>query len=303
MLRDNQTSAVSVSQLAYAGLFVSDRPAWMQFLEDLLGLRCVLETPGFSQFRLDDRAQRLLLIPQEADNLAFMGWETADREAMEAIAAQAEIAGAFVSTGTEGEAGMRGVREFIWFVDPDGVRIEVFHGASVTSQPFVSPLGVNFVAGALGFGHAALRVKDREASVLFYQRVLGCRLSDHIIWELNGIERHLTFLHVNPRHHSLALLDGLPDELDLAVCPVLHLMIQVSSLDEVGYAHDRVQSSGLWHSSIGKHTNDRTISFYVRTPSGFSIEYGYGGRELSLDQAEPVVVYDKTELWGHVRPT
>ena len=30
--------------------------------------------------------------------------------------------------------------------------------------------------------------------------------------------------------------------------------------------------------TLGTHTNDRMTSFYVRTPSGFEIEYGFGGR-------------------------
>ena len=29
--------------------------------------------------------------------------------------------------------------------------------------------------------------------------------------------------------------------------------------------------------SLGRHTNDLMTSFYVRTPSGFEIEYGTGG--------------------------
>ena len=29
--------------------------------------------------------------------------------------------------------------------------------------------------------------------------------------------------------------------------------------------------------TLGRHTNDQMISFYLTTPSGFHIEYGYGG--------------------------
>jgi 3,4-dihydroxy-9,10-secoandrosta-1,3,5(10)-triene-9,17-dione 4,5-dioxygenase len=30
--------------------------------------------------------------------------------------------------------------------------------------------------------------------------------------------------------------------------------------------------------TLGTHTDDRMTSFYLRTPSGFEIEYGCGGR-------------------------
>jgi hypothetical protein len=32
--------------------------------------------------------------------------------------------------------------------------------------------------------------------------------------------------------------------------------------------------------NLGKHTNDHMVSFYLRTPSGFNVEYGWGAREM-----------------------
>ena len=28
--------------------------------------------------------------------------------------------------------------------------------------------------------------------------------------------------------------------------------------------------------TLGRHTNDRMVSFYVRTPAGFEVEFGFG---------------------------
>ena len=39
--------------------------------------------------------------------------------------------------------------------------------------------------------------------------------------------------------------------------------------------------------SLGRHTNDEMISFYLRTPSGFDIEYGFGGKTVDADRSEP----------------
>jgi extradiol dioxygenase len=43
-------------------------------------------------------------------------------------------------------------------------------------------------------------------------------------------------------------------------------------------------------------------SFYVRTPSGFEIEYGTGGRRIDDDDAWTVDAYDAGSLWGHKQP-
>ena len=53
--------------------------------------------------------------------------------------------------------------------------------------------------------------------------------------------------------------------------------------------------------SLGRHTNDMMTSFYVRTPSGFEIEYGTGG--LLVDEENwKVETYDATSFWGHRPP-
>jgi biphenyl-2,3-diol 1,2-dioxygenase len=48
-----------------------------------------------------------------------------------------------------------------------------------------------------------------------------------------GVPVELTFLHCNPRHHTLALVPAsMPKRLN-------HFMLQVDSMDDVGLAHDR----------------------------------------------------------------
>ncbi len=50
--------------------------------------------------------------------------------------------------------------------------------------------------------------------------------------------------------------------------------------------------------SLGQHSNDRMTSFYMTTPSGFSMEYGWGG--LLVDDAVwRVKHHSTTKLWGH----
>ena len=42
-------------------------------------------------------------------------------------------------------------------------------------------------------------------------------------------------------------------------------------------------------------------SFYARTPSGFMVEYGWGGRDIAPDAWQPVELRDGPSLWGHER--
>jgi 3,4-dihydroxy-9,10-secoandrosta-1,3,5(10)-triene-9,17-dione 4,5-dioxygenase len=49
---------------------------------------------------------------------------------------------------------------------------------------------------------------------------------------------------------------------------------------------------------LGKHTNDHMVSFYLRTPFGFKVEYGRGAREVN-DATRQVQVHHTGSIWGH----
>ena len=49
--------------------------------------------------------------------------------------------------------------------------------------------------------------------------------------------------------------------------------------------------------TLGRHPNDRMVSFYVRSPSGFEIEYGWGALEVGEEWT--VTQYDAVSVWGH----
>jgi extradiol dioxygenase len=81
-----------------------------------------------------------------------------------------------------------------------------------------------------------------------------------------------------------------------------HLMLEVGSIDDVGTGLDIVNERSIpLAMSLGRHTNDHMTSFYVRTPSGFEIEYGTGG--LLIDDATwEVATLDAQSTWGHKPP-
>jgi len=68
----------------------------------------------------------------------------------------------------------------------------------------------------------------------------------------------------------------------------------------VGYALDRARDNGIPVTmGLGKHTNDRMISFYVRSPGGFEVEFGYDG--VAIDEHWRITRHTSASSWGHRR--
>ena len=53
--------------------------------------------------------------------------------------------------------------------------------------------------------------------------------------------------------------------------------------------------------TLGRHTNDLMTSFYMRTPSNFMFEYGWGGRNIDPASWQPFECDWGPSLWGHDR--
>jgi extradiol dioxygenase len=151
-----------------------------------------------------------------------------------------------------------------------------------------------FVTGEQGLGHIVVIVPDRQQAERFLTEVLGFRVSDSVESTMSA-----RFFHCPghaARHHTIALA-AVPGRAGFH-----HLMVEVRALDDVGAALDIVNERQIpLAMSLGRHTNDLMTSFYVRTPSGFEIEYGTGGR-LVDDDTWQTRVHDAGSLWGHKAP-
>lgn len=287
---------MAVQALGYVGIEARSPEDWAGYGTDFLGLQLVERSAGQLVFRMDHRRQRLVVTPGERDGARFFGWEVADAAALEAIAARLDAAGVAVTHGTRALADQRRVAGLVSLQDPLGNRIELVHGAEATDAPFIPGRNISgFRTGALGMGHAVLTV-PRMADVLpFYRDLLGFRISDYVTNPF-----HAYFLHVNPRHHSLALIET-------GSAGLHHLMIELFSLDDVGQGYDLALlgsehvPNGRVATSLGRHTNDFMTSFYARTPGSFMMEYGWGGRTIDPATWQPVEMHSGPSLWGHER--
>jgi biphenyl-2,3-diol 1,2-dioxygenase len=292
----------SVTQLGYLGLTVSNLGEWEQFATELLGLQVAGKAPDGSLYlRMDEYHHRFILQNGDADDVAFVGWEVADQQALHEMAAKLKGDGIEAIAGTAAEAQIRGVAELLRFKDPSGIPTEVYFGPLMNFEnPFKSsrPLS-GFVTGTMGLGHIVIRVDDPAGSLRFYRDVLGMRVSDFIDLKMRrGQEGHLslTFMHCNPRHHSVAFGE-IPAHKRL-----MHFMLQAKSVDDVGSTMYLAQDRGVpITGSLGRHTNDHMVSFYMRSPSGFEIEYGFGARMVD-DATWKVQRHQAGSIWGHRGP-
>ncbi|WP_217544831.1 VOC family protein [Streptomyces sp. GbtcB6] len=274
---------MTVQALGYVGLEVSDPAAWETFLTEGFGALTVRENEDVLRVRVDSAHTRFLLTTGPADDISFVGWEVAGPVALKH--AESLVGQERVTWLTTDELVARGVAAGFWVLDPHGIRTEIFYGA-VEGERFNSPTGATFETGNLGLGHAVFYSDSIDKNFEFY-RALGFDISDTMI--LDGTP--VVFARCNPRHHSLALVQGSGRR------RLQHLMLQVSDLDAVGRAFDVLRARHQAQSGLGRHSNDHMFSFYALTPSGFTFEYGYGAREIHQPHLESQ--YTKESTWGH----
>lgn len=288
----------SVSQLGYLGLNVSNLGEWQKFATELLGLEVVDKTAQRFFMRMDEYHHRFIVQEGSEDDLACIGWEVADEHALEELERQLRNDGVETVRGSTEEAKARGVLDFVKFTEPSGIPSEAYFGPLMDFQePFKSPRSISgFVTGSMGLGHIVIRVDDSARSLHFYRDVLGMRISDFV--ELprghrSGRQLTLTFMHCNPRHHTVAFGEiPVPKRL-------LHFMLQARNLDDVCSTMYLAQDGEVPISgSLGRHTNDHMVSFYMRSPSGFEIEYGFGARTVD-DATWKVQHHYSGSIWGH----
>jgi 3,4-dihydroxy-9,10-secoandrosta-1,3,5(10)-triene-9,17-dione 4,5-dioxygenase len=292
----------AIRSLAYLRIQAVDPGQWREFGTRLLGMvQGRGPEAGAVYLRMDDFPARFVIVPGASDRLLASGWEAGGAADLADLARALEAAGLPARSGTAAELAERRVAGLLIFDDPSGHTLEVFCGASLDNRPAFSPYGVSFVTGDYGMGHVVIPAGDDDASMDFYTGLLGFRLRDTMAMapELfgrpaGGPPAMMRFLGVNPRHHSLALAPM------TSPSGCIHVMIEVGSLDDVGRAMDRcTRRGGKLSASLGRHANDQMISFYVRTPGGFDIEYGTSG--LLVDDAT-WVARQTTAIsnWGHV---
>ncbi|MFI7524105.1 VOC family protein [Nocardia salmonicida] len=287
-----------IKALGYVRVMATELDRWRELGFEVLGF-----ARGFGpeddalHFRMDERRARITVERGEVDRVTAVGWEVGDGAALHGLAADLRSAGFETTPMTQELADLRGVEAGFSMKDPGGTPLEFFHGPALEHSPVLTKYGQRFVTGQQGMGHVVMPTTHFDESFAFYREALGFRSRGAFRMRTppGAAPLRIRFMGVNQRHHSLAIMPSMEGR-DPGL---IHVMVEVDELDAVGRAYDQVLARDFPVSStLGRHTNDKMISFYVRVPGGWDIEYGYGGKLVDerYYTAEEITA---DSYWGH----
>ena len=286
-----------VRALGYLAIDTTDIERWRTLAFDVLDLG---EGAGSDDdtlyLRIDERSYRLIIRRAETDRLTAMGWEVRDELALERVRNSLREHGWQFRDLSHEEARARNVDGAIALDDPTGQPLEIFHGAGLDHSPVSTRYRTEFISDDLGLGHIVVPSTDHQATIAFYRDVLGFHTRGAFPFPpMPGMPPlRIQFMGVNPRHHSFAVMPA-PQ-----MGPgIVHIMLEVAEMDQVAQAMERTLEHGFSISStLGRHTNDKMVSYYLRAPGGWDIEYGYDGRIVDEDEYLPELI-SADSYWGH----
>lgn len=283
--------------LGYVVIETTQPDKWDRFLTTIVGaMPAGRGIDGAELYRLDDHAARFRILKADSDRLSVVGWEAENADDYDALVSRMKAAGCPVEAG---DAKARDVAALVHCTDPAGNAMEIFHGPAIADTPFASPAQVSgFVTGTLGMGHVVYGALNFQECHDFYRDVMG--FGDTDLPEIEAgppgsPKMGIAFMHApTGRHHSVAVI-----QMPSPPAGCVHIMVEAATLADVNRAYDRVQAEGVPISAtLGQHFNDEVTSFYMQSPSGFDVEFGYDG--LVIDPATWVTTaHVEVSKWGH----
>lgn len=276
---------------------------WKRFCVDAIGLHLAFESADELAFRMDEHARRVIVQNDASEDVLSVGWHLDDEAALAVVLERLARRGAHVECMSGEQAQRRGVDTFHRVVGPKRLALEFFTRPRVDDSP-LRMLCSGFNTGAAGMGHMSLMSREPERSQAFWQELLDARVSDRIELEVGGKPvLDVTFLRVNERHHSIAIAATRRLPIDMFRTRIQHFNIEAATLDDLSGAFERCRDLGFRLArNVGQHPNDKELSFYVVTPSGFDFEVGWDA--LAVDEAvwPEGVTYPNMSTWGHDIP-
>ena len=291
---------MGIMNLGYVILEMKEPSKWSKFAQDVLGFGEAESygENGTKYLRMDNAPFRYMIRKGTEDRFLAGGYEISSKNDFEKQIELFKRSCIDVYLGSKAEADFRAVEAFASVKDPSGNTVEIFYGRA-SGKSFLPGHGISkFVTGLMGLGHMVLPAPETEKTISFYEDIMDFGVSDDLTlpaFASEMPEQRIYFMHSdNPRHHTLGLYN-FPNPTG-----VIHLMAEMTSMDEVGHCLDRVKAAGLHiFASLGRHANDEMVSFYFFAPGGIGFEVGYDGKQIdNWDSYEPTksVIGD---IWGH----
>lgn len=297
-MTNNVNSVFGNVHLGYLVIETEKFDDWRRFGRDAIGMHVDELTPEIMRFRLDTNECRILLRRGPAEDVVALGWHLDDHTTFDEIVRRVVDNGVPNTEGSDDDAKLRGVERFLRFPGPNGLSQEVYTAARTAPMPLDIP-GSGFVTGAGGMGHVALTTKNPRQVRSYYSHVFDARLSDYIDETINGMKLKIRFLRVNERHHSVAIASVNILPINPIRTRVQHVNVQVATLDDMVASYQRVKQLGFGMAlSVGQHTNDKELSYYALTPSGFELEVGWNPIVVDESTWQPTT-HQGISIWGH----
>lgn len=270
---------------------------WHRFAGEALGMHVQREADALV-CRLDDHARRIIVIDGPAEDIAALGYQLDDEATLQVVLRRLRERAVAVQEGDAAGAALRGVERYWRVIGPKGLPIEFFIHAVLSGQP-LDMLASGFCTGPAGMGHVAITSCRPDAMLAFWQQIFDARISDRIDDRVSGLTMDFTFMRLNQRHHSVAVACTRGIKLDPVRTRIHHMNIQPAQLEDLSAAWVRCRKLGFRvANAVGQHPNDREISFYALTPSGFQLEYGWA--PIAVDEATWVPAqHHGISVWGH----
>ena len=271
---------------------------WIDFAEKCLGLMLSERLEDTLSFRIDDYQKRLIITKGRQEDVTHLGIQLADEDVLKEVLSRFDARGIAYTQGTAQEAQFRGIKAFWSLRGPKDLQVDLFVEELRTETPLDSKL-TGFYTDASGMGHVAITSRKPEKMIRFWQEFFDARLSDTIEQKISGVILDVTFLRFNERHHSVAVARTRGLALDPIRTRVQHVNFQALDLEDVTASYQRCKDYGfnvVW--DVGLHTNDREVSFYVASPSGFEIELGWNPIKIDESTWKPIK-HTSISVWGH----
>ena len=291
-------SVYGAVRLGYALVDSARLAEWKRFAVDGIGMAADEQSETVVALRTDDHTRRLVVRKSADEDVAALGWEIASEAALEVILARLKARNIAVEEIKGEEAALRGVRRLWRFVGPKRLTLELF------TEPVMSRSGQaevgGFVTGAGGMGHVAIMTRKSDQMIDFWRSIFDARISDFVEQRISGLSFKFTFLRLNSRHHSIAVGATRGLAIDPVPTKVQHIEMQATTLDQVTEAYRRCHSLGFKIGmAMGQHSNDRSVSFYAVSPSGFYFELGWNPLTIEDATGWPQITHPAISFWGH----
>jgi 2,3-dihydroxybiphenyl 1,2-dioxygenase len=251
---------------------------------------------------MDDADYRIAVHPGEVDRMAYVGLELKDKWAWETGIETLRSKGFEVTIGDAELEAQRGCYGVAQFKDPSGWNHELVYGHSYTTGGWKSGRPhAGFRSDVYGLGHTVLITGDIAETEDFCKNTMGYK------WYIQGLRKGAAtfwrFKNSNLSHNIAYGLNPAHKYGDTSTI-IPHIGVYCNTLDDVGISYDITEERypERIEMTLGRHMQDPVVSYYSKTPAGFTIEYIWG-EDLEIPDG-PYVERRATKLslWGHKQP-